>query len=94
MQFKQQNPNNVRSSNLYPPSVRFGWFTLAEAKEVLKNSEYNNNKSGSLKNALVRSLNTSCLPQKWYGQQKYTNVFWGFKIVAPRKFVHDHNGLD
>ena len=52
-----------------------GWFTLAEAKEALKNSEYNNNKPGSLKNALVRSLNTSCLPQKWFGQQKCTNVF-------------------
>jgi hypothetical protein len=70
-----------------------GWFTLAEAKEALKNSEYNNNKPGSLKNALVRSLNTSCLPAA-DGQQKYTNVFLGFKIVAPSKLVHDQNGLD
>ena len=67
-----------------------GWFTLAEAKVALKNSEYNNNQPGSLKNA----LNTSCLPQKWFGQQKCTNVFLGFKIVAPSKFVHDHNGRD
>ena len=63
----EQNDLVIQFVEAYIQKSEDGWFTLAEAKEALRNSEYNNNKPGSLKNALIRALNTSCLPQKWFG---------------------------
>jgi phage/plasmid-associated DNA primase len=93
-EFLEQNDLVLQFVESYIQKSQDGWFTLTEAREALKSSEYNNGKPGSLKNALIRALNTSCLPQKWFGQQKCTNVFLGFKIVSPSKFIQVSDGLD
>jgi phage/plasmid-associated DNA primase len=57
-----------------------GHFTLKEAKDVMKRSEHNNGKMGTLKNDLMKALRTLCDDQKKINGVNKKNVYMGYII--------------
>ena len=57
-----------------------GFFTLKDAKEKFKDSQYFNNKLTNLKNELQKILKAECFEQKKFAGNKYRSVFIGYKL--------------
>lgn len=57
------------------------FFTLKEAKEMFKSSEFYDTKV-NLKTALERLLGTQCINQKKINNVKYKNVFDGYRLYS------------
>lgn len=73
-----------------------GFFTLREAKDMFRRSEYYNNKLQTLKNDLQIRLKVSCEEQKKIQGKKYNYVFMGWSLVEADPFEEesDSDGID
>jgi hypothetical protein len=55
-----------------------GFFTLKEAKDRFKTSQYYNNKITNLKNELQKILKIQCFDEKRINGKKYCSTFLGY----------------
>lgn len=76
----EENDNVFKFVNEHIVKDKDGHFTLKQAKEAFKASEFFNGKLQTLKNDLIKCLRTPCIEQKKINGKKEVYVFEGHKI--------------
>ena len=72
----------------YIKEDRQGWFTLKDAKEAFKDSEYYDPKA-NLKTSLEKTLRVSCVEQKRIGPVRLKYVFLGYSMKEDEEASDD-----
>lgn len=80
--YLDENNKVLQFINEYIQRDEQTFFTLKDAKELFKKSEFFDIKV-NLKVALEKALKTPCQEQKWVGIRKYRSVFIGYRIEEP-----------
>lgn len=78
--YLDDNNKVLQFANEYIVSDPESFFTLKEAREAFKESEYNDPKV-NLKTALEKVLKTVCYDQKKVGGTKFVNIYMGYKLL-------------
>lgn len=81
MMYLEENDNVFKFVQAHVKKDMNAFFTLKDAKDLFKRSDYNNNKSQTLKNDLQKLLKTCCEEQKKIQGKKYNSVFVGWRLI-------------
>lgn len=79
-EYIEENDNVFKFVNENIVKKKDGYFTLKQAKEAFKDSEFFNGKLQTLKNDLIKCLKTPCIEQKWINSKNERYVFEGYSI--------------
>jgi len=90
LMYLQENDKVYNFINEYIEKDENEYFTLKDAKELLKKTERNSNKISTLKNDLQKALKITCWEQKKIKGINIKNVFLGYKIKEEKlEFIDD-----
>lgn len=86
-EYIEENDNVLKFVQDRIVKVKDSFFTLKQAKEAFKQSEYFNNKIQTLKNDLIKCLKIPCIEQKRINGKKENYVFEGYKLEKNPDFL-------
>lgn len=87
--YLEENDNVFKFVQVHVRKEEDAFFTLKDAKEAFKNSEFYNKKLQTLKNDLQKLLKTQCEEQKKINGKKYNFVFYGWKLIEQQDEMND-----
>jgi phage/plasmid-associated DNA primase len=86
--YLEENNNVLNFVKEFIKKDKDGYFTLKDAKDKFKNSQYFNGKISNLKNELQKILKTICLEQKKINNKVFKYIFMGYNII---EYIDDEN---